>query len=39
MGNLNTHGIASLYEAFPLEEALSRLVDWRSISLPSTAVG
>ena len=39
MDNLNTHGIASLYEAFSPEEAFGSPSVWRSITPPSTGPG
>ena len=37
MDNLNTHNIASLYQAFPPEKAFRPPADWRSTTPPSTA--
>jgi hypothetical protein len=39
MDNLNTHGIASLYEVFPPEEALGYPLASISTSPPSTEAG
>src|SRR5207248_5085230 len=39
MDNLNTHKLASLYEAFAPEERGGWWRNWRSITRPSTAVG
>ena len=39
MDNLNTHGIASLYEAFPPEEAHALASDWKSTTPPNTGPG
>ena len=39
MDNLNTHHPASLYEAFEPAEARRIPNGWRSITLPSMAVG
>ncbi len=39
MDNLNTHGIASLYEAFAPEVALAARPDWKSTTPPSMGAG
>ena len=39
MDNLNTHGVASLYEAFAPEVARALAAPWRFITRPSTGVG
>ena len=39
MDNLNTHTIASLYEAFDPAMARALRPDWRFTTRPSTAVG
>ena len=39
MDNLNTHNVASLYEAFPPEKAYALGSGWRSTTPPSTGPG
>ena len=39
MDNLNTHGLASLYETFPPSRPVAWPNAWKSITRPSTAVG
>jgi hypothetical protein len=39
MDNLNTHTVASLYEAFPPQEAFAIANGWKSIIRPNTGVG
>jgi hypothetical protein len=39
MDNLNTHGIASLYEAFAPDVALAWQTDWKSITRRNMEAG